>query len=219
MHYLPLSVPLFSILAGMFLALAALIQVGILRYAYIRLGMSPAAVLMLLLGSLLGSYFNIPVADLPGPQVLGHREVDFLGMRYAVPIVVDWPGTVIAVNVGGALIPGIVSLYPLIKTGAWGFGTIAIACVAAVCHAVAQPIRGVGIGLPVFVPALRRASWRCCCHAGTPRRWPISVAAWARSSARICSISVRSGTWVRRWPRPAAPARSMVFSWLVSWRC
>jgi uncharacterized membrane protein len=28
-----------------------------------------------------------------------------------VPVVVDWPGTVIAVNVGGALIPALMSLY------------------------------------------------------------------------------------------------------------
>jgi uncharacterized membrane protein len=28
-----------------------------------------------------------------------------------VPVIVEWPGTVIAVNVGGALIPGLMSLY------------------------------------------------------------------------------------------------------------
>jgi len=154
LHYLPLSPTLFSILTGIYLVLAALIQVGILRYAYIRLGLHPGAVLLLLLGCLLGSYFNIPVADLPGEQILTHRELDFLGMRYAVPIVVNWPGTVIAVNVGGAIIPAGVSLYLLNKTGSWGLGVVATASVAAVCHMVAHPVRGVGIGIPVFVPAL-----------------------------------------------------------------
>ena len=33
MHYLPLSLPFFSILVGLLLLLVALIQVGILRYA------------------------------------------------------------------------------------------------------------------------------------------------------------------------------------------
>ena len=61
--------------------------------------------MLLLLASLLGSYFNIPVVDLPGQQILAHREVDFFGMRYAVPVVVNWPGTIIAVNVGGAAGP------------------------------------------------------------------------------------------------------------------
>jgi hypothetical protein len=35
-----------------------------------------------------------------------------------VPVVVDWPGTVIAVNVGGALIPALMSLY-LVTIMSW----------------------------------------------------------------------------------------------------
>jgi uncharacterized membrane protein len=151
---LPLSLPFYSILAGIYLVLVALIQIGILRYAYTRIGIGPGAVLLLLLASLLGSYFNIPVADLPGQQVFAQRYVDFFGMRYAVPVVVDWPGTIIAVNVGGALVPGIVSLYLLIKSGLWVLSIIATACVAAVCNMVANPVQGLGIALPVFVPAL-----------------------------------------------------------------
>ena len=154
LHYLPLSLPLYSILAGLYLALAALIQVGILRYAYMRIGIGPGAVLLLLLGSLLGSYFNIPLIDLPGQQVFSQREVDFFGMRYAVPVETDWPGTVIAVNVGGALIPGVVSFYLLIKSGLWSLSLVATAVVAAVCNMVAHPVRGLGIALPVFVPSL-----------------------------------------------------------------
>lgn len=154
LSYLPLSLPMFSTFAGLFLVLAVLIQVGALRYAYMRLGIGPGVALVLLLGSLLGGYFNIPVADLPGQQILGQREVDFFGMRYAMPVVVDWPGTVLAVNVGGALIPGVMSLYLLIKNELWWSGTIAIVSVSAVCHALAHPVPGVGIALPVFVPAL-----------------------------------------------------------------
>ncbi len=154
LHYLPLPLPLFSALAGLFVLLAALIQIGILRYAYNRLGLRPGTVMLLLFVSLLGSYFNIPLVDLPGQQILAHREVDFFGMRYAVPVVVNWPGTIIAVNVGGALIPAIVSIYLLIKNDFWGLGLVAIVCVAVVCNKVARPVHGVGIALPVFVPAL-----------------------------------------------------------------
>ena len=50
MHYLPLSLPFFSILVGLFLLLVALIQVGILRYAYMRLGVSSGTAVLLLLG-------------------------------------------------------------------------------------------------------------------------------------------------------------------------
>jgi uncharacterized membrane protein len=102
LHYLPLPLSFFSILAALLAVLALLLQLGILRYAYMRLGMSSGAALLLLAGSLLGAYFNIPVAELPGRQILSGQEVDYFGMRYVVPVVVAWPGTVVAVNVGGA---------------------------------------------------------------------------------------------------------------------
>jgi hypothetical protein len=46
-HYLPLPVPLFALLVGAFLVVFALIQIGILRYAYLRIGVSPRAAMAL----------------------------------------------------------------------------------------------------------------------------------------------------------------------------
>jgi uncharacterized membrane protein len=103
LHYLPLSPAFFTILVGLFILLVALIQVGILRYAYMRLGVSSRVALLLLAASLIGSAINIPVAELPEQQIMSGREVAYFGMHYVVPVVVDWPGTVIAVNVGGAV--------------------------------------------------------------------------------------------------------------------
>ncbi|TIP98832.1 MAG: DUF1614 domain-containing protein, partial [Mesorhizobium sp.] len=122
LHYLPLPAPLFFALALSFLVLVALIQLGVLQYAYTRLGISARAALLLLLGSLLGSYLNLPLAELPCQEVLSGRVVDYFGMRYFVPVVLDWPGTIIAVNVGGALIPILMSIYLLSKNGLWGRG-------------------------------------------------------------------------------------------------
>jgi uncharacterized membrane protein len=157
LHYLPLTLPFFSILVGVFLVLVALLQIGVLRYAYMRLGIGPGGALLLLLGSLIGSYFNIPVAELHGHQIAAGREITFYGMRYVVPVLVETPGTVIAVNVGGALIPGVMSLYLLARHGLWARGAIATVCVAIICHLLADPVPGLGIALPVFVPALAAA--------------------------------------------------------------
>lgn len=82
------------------------------------------------------------------------REVREFGMTYVVPVAVEWPGTVIAVNIGGAVIPGLLSLYLLAKNRLWGRGLVAIACVAVVSHLLARPVPGAGIALPVFVPPL-----------------------------------------------------------------
>src|SRR5258707_15866638 len=78
-------------------------------------------------------------------------------MHYIVPVVQDWPGTVIAVNVGGALIPTVMSIYLLAKRQLWRAGFLATACVAAVCHLLADPVPGVGIALPLLVPAVTTA--------------------------------------------------------------
>lgn len=123
-------------------------------------------VLWLLLAPLLGSYVNIPFAHFPREAVLVNREFDQFGMRFVLPSVMDWPGTVIAIDVGGAVIPVLLSLYLLARNRLWVAGTIATACVAAICHAVAYPVAGAGIVIPVFVPPLATGiignviSWR-----------------------------------------------------------
>jgi uncharacterized membrane protein len=158
LHYLPLPLPFFSILVGALVFLFIFIQVGILRYAYMRIGISSVGALFLLLGSLVGSYFNIPIAQLPDQKVVSGQVIAYFGMHYVVPTVVDWPGTVIAVNVGGALIPTFVSLYLILKNALWIPSLVSVACVAAICHVFAQPEPGLGIALPVFVPALAAAA-------------------------------------------------------------
>jgi hypothetical protein len=53
-HYLSLPLPFFALLVGAFLVVVALIQIGILRHAYLRIGISSRAAMALLLASLIG---------------------------------------------------------------------------------------------------------------------------------------------------------------------
>jgi uncharacterized membrane protein len=153
-HYLPMTPGLFSILVILFAGLIILVQLRILRYAYMRLGVGPGAALLLLLGSLIGSYFNIPVTVLPGNPVRTGEIVDFYGMRYVVPPMTSWPGTVLAVNVGGAVIPTLMSSYLVLRYHLWFKAAIAVVVIAAVIHMMATPVRGVGIAVPVFAPVV-----------------------------------------------------------------
>jgi uncharacterized membrane protein len=157
LNYLPLTPSFFSILVALFVLLVVLLQIGVLRYAYARIGVSSRTALLLLMGSLIGSYINIPVAHLPEQQVATGQEVIFFGMHYVVPVVVDWPGTVMAINLGGAVIPTLVSVYLLVKNELWIQGLLATACVTAVCHWLAHPVPGVGIAVPILVPSLAAA--------------------------------------------------------------
>jgi uncharacterized membrane protein len=113
--------------------------------------------LLLLFASLIGSYFNIPVAYLPEQRLLSAHEIDFYGMRYVIPLVQQSPGTLIAVNVGGCVIPVILSTYLLLRNAFWAQAAIATVVVAAVCYSLSQPIPGLGIAEPVFVPSLTAA--------------------------------------------------------------
>ena len=153
-HYLPLTPGLFAVLVLLFGGLVILIQLGILRYAYMRLGVGPGAAMALLFGSLIGSYFNIPISVLPGETVRTGQIVDFFGMRYVVPLVTSYPGTVLAVNVGGAVIPTLMSIYLVLRYQLWLRAAIAVIIIALVIHAMATPVRGVGIAVPVFAPVI-----------------------------------------------------------------
>ena len=157
LHYLPLTLPFFSLLVGVLAILWAFLEISALSYAYTRAGLGTRTALLVLLASLAGSYFNIPVAELPQQRVMSGHLVDFFGMQYVVPVVVAWPGTVIAVNVGGALIPTLVSIYLLLRHRLWLQGPVAIVCVAVLSHWLAHPVHGLGIAVPVFVPAIATA--------------------------------------------------------------
>lgn len=157
MQYFPLAGPFFAILVGIFLIVVVLIQINVLRYAYTRLGISSGTALLLLLASLIGSYINIPVWEFSEREVQSGQEVIFFGVHYVVPVVVEWPGTVIALNVGGAIIPTLLSLYLLVKNNLWIRGIITTAVVTAIVYKLASPVPGVGIAVPIFVPPVATA--------------------------------------------------------------
>ena len=158
LQYLPLALPFFLFLVGLFLFVVVLIQIRVLQYAYTKLGLSSGTALLLLLASLIGSYFNIPLTELPEREVRSGQVVEFFGMRYVVPVVADWPRTVIAVNVGGALIPSLLSVYLLLKNHIWTSAAVATLVVTIACHFLAQPVPGIGIAIPPLIPPIIAAT-------------------------------------------------------------
>ena len=154
LQYFPLALPFFFFLVGLVLFLVVLVQIHVLQYAYAKLGLSSTAALLLLLASLMGSYFNIPIAELPEREVKSGQVIDFFGMSYVVPLVVDWPRTVIAVNIGGAVIPSLLSLYLVLKNRIWSAAAVSTLVVTIACYLLAQPVPGIGIAIPWLVPPI-----------------------------------------------------------------
>jgi uncharacterized membrane protein len=154
MHYFPIALPFLVVCWFLFGVVVVLIQLGILQYVFERMGIAPRHIFALLVFSLLGSYINIPVAQLPAERIRSGEVVDFYGMRYMVPVVVNHPGTIIAVNVGGAVVPLVLSLYLIRKHRLYGESVLAVAIVSMAVHLMARPVPGVGIAVPIFVPPL-----------------------------------------------------------------
>lgn len=151
--YFPLAMPFFLMLVALFL-LVFLLPLKLMKYAYEQLGVGPSGAVLLLLGSLIGSYINIPIAVISQKAVMASQLIDHFGMRYQVPAATDWGGTVLAINVGGAVIPVIMSVYLLVKWQLWWQAVLATTVVAAICFWLSSPIPGVGIAVPVFVPVI-----------------------------------------------------------------
>ncbi len=153
-HFFPLAFPLLLILLLIFGLVVALVEIGVLEYAYEKMGISRRHVLSILLLSFFGSYVNIPVAELGPETVISNRSVSYFGVPYVVPQVERWPGTVIALNVGGAIIPTLLSIYLLMKNRLFGRALAATAIVTVVVNLLAHPVRGVGIAVPWLVPPI-----------------------------------------------------------------
>jgi len=130
----------------------------LISHAYERLGLSRRAAFIILLAALLGSGINIPVAQLPAQRVIEPQIIQFFGMAYVIPSVIEHQSTVVAVNVGGAVIPMLLVLYLLTRYGISRRGLLSVAVVTLVTHVVAQPVPGVGIALPPLLPSLVTAS-------------------------------------------------------------
>ena len=141
-HYLPLVPLIFLLLVVVGGLVIAALQIGVISYAYEKMGVSEGWVTALLLGSLLGSYINIPIAELGGGQIVTHEEFSLMGVRHVLPIVHDWPGTVLAINVGGAIIPTALSIYLMVKNQIFGRAAVGVLVVAVVVHLSGHADRG-----------------------------------------------------------------------------
>lgn len=143
-----------------------LIFVG--RLVGYALGFPSHIILLVFTLSLFGSQVNIKVKETESLQpTLIFKETNFFGIRWRVPdFEFGFRKSVIAVNVGGALIPLMLSLYLLLyavptleQNPAVAYLKIAAAftVVSSIVYAFAKPVRGLGIAVPSFIPPLTAA--------------------------------------------------------------
>jgi uncharacterized membrane protein len=154
MIFPPLIFLLMVVFFLMALVMLPFLMVGLIGEAFMKLGLSPGLMFWLLMLTLLGSLVNIPIYRFESREVMGEQVISYFGMRFRVPHLKRAQGTVLAVNVGGALIPLALSLYLISKIDFSVSLPILVAGVAVVVNRLARPVRGLGIAVPGLVPPL-----------------------------------------------------------------
>ena len=152
----PTLPPQLAILLLVLLVLIAVVQIGLIRIAFDKLGLSPQSAMLLVLCSLLGSAINLPLFSVRTLAPIEDNPV-FRGWLLA-PSPPQPQRTMIAINVGGGIMPLAISLY-LIQHHSLGLGQVALAItlVSLICYRFSRPIRGLGIGMPLLVAPLSAA--------------------------------------------------------------
>lgn len=135
-----------------------LFYVNIIGTAFQRLfpTIGRIGIFLILATCLLGSYVNLPLKkySTTHPKIT-IREVSVFGITYPVPnIHMGHFETLLALNVGGALVPTITSLYLLTKlpSNIYFHLAISLIIVAAIVRLVSRPIQGMGIIVPILIP-------------------------------------------------------------------
>lgn len=163
--FLPLSLP-FLILFLLLIPILFLLFAGTITLAFQKLGLPLPVAYTLFWASLIGSFINIPIAETRTyAPILKAREVSFFGIRYPVPYI-DWgeQKVIIAINVGGALVPLSIVTYEFVRFALIGDTEliarilIAILISAILSHIFSKPVKGLGIAIPTFIPPLIAAS-------------------------------------------------------------
>ncbi len=147
--FAPLPLLIFMGLLGF---LMLMIQFELVRIAFERLGLSSGSAFLLLMGSLLGGAINIPLfkttaeppsSDLPlqrWRRLLGRQIQPFTGY------------TLVALNVGGCLIPVAFSLFLLVSTDLpLQDAILAVMIIATLSYLFSRPVSGIGIVMPVLL--------------------------------------------------------------------
>ncbi|RLG61138.1 hypothetical protein DRN86_00690 [Candidatus Geothermarchaeota archaeon] len=150
--YPPSSIIMFLVLLLLLFPIFLLIGLGFLSYGFIKIGLTPGQTILILSFSLAGSFVNIPI----------RRKDIVIEEDYEIPRLIKYiiglppykiRTQVLCINLGGALIPLIVSLYIALRIPLLHL-MISTAIIAVISRLMSKVIKGVGIILPAFIPPL-----------------------------------------------------------------
>lgn len=155
---IPILLPLLLVL--LLLAMLPFVFGQLFTVALIKLKPDPTTALLNVIGMFLGGPINIPVKRIPRAESMPADPLAVFGLAGR------WPSTIrvrretiIAVNVGGCVIPVALAGHEIVHRLSAGLQPLsglllAIFINTVMCYRMAQPIEGIGIAMPGLFPAL-----------------------------------------------------------------
>jgi len=145
------------------LILAPLLFMEAIVLALYKLGFPPLGGAFVMLSMFSGSLVNLPVKRYPVNGRLPTNHVNLFGVDYLIPrFAPRFAERVIAVNVGGCIVPVIIVVYQVIRMMDVPYMLVYAMLASAVnivaCFSLSRVLPGVGIVLPAFFPGILAAA-------------------------------------------------------------
>lgn len=131
--------------------------------ALAKLGLSPKQSVMAAMGIFLGSMVNIPLKRFENQADLENTQSSLYGVtRQLFPNMQQHGSTLLAVNLGGCIIPLMIAAYQIVRLSQIGIHYllgcgIAVVANIIICKHTARPVENMGIAIPALLPAIAAA--------------------------------------------------------------
>ncbi len=185
--YRPLSGLYFGLLFLLLIIIWPVIAVFYRELLVDELGLPPWTFGGVLFLSLVGSYINVPVTTVEAEvPIYTYQEVRFFWVTWRVPQVeMGVRKTVITLNLGGAIVPMLISGYLVVfSIPAFSGDAVAsyvkllavLAVVAFTTHRSSRIVRGLGIATPMLGPPITTALVTLLIDLVSPMSCPVQIA-------------------------------------------
>ena len=153
MFYLPVSILLFILLLLVFPFIWFALTLDVVQIAVAKLGFSANAALFLFAAIIIGGTINIPLYKVESQvEVLDNFSDMWVRQFFGIPLPRIRQKTIVALNVGGGLIPILVALYQFRHASPLAI-VLVTAVVTIVSYYAAQVVPGIGIQMnPLLAP-------------------------------------------------------------------
>jgi uncharacterized membrane protein len=154
MIYLPVSLILFFLLLILLPLLWFSLTVEVVQIAAAKLGFAPGIAILLLTAIVLGSTINIPLYRIESQvEIIDDFTSFWLRQFWGIPLHTVRRSTIVALNVGGGLIPLLLALYQFSRVSPQAI-ILVTAIVTLVSYFGAKVVPGIGIQMnPILAPA------------------------------------------------------------------